>query len=81
MLDLSTATVVPRPAIHSKLDTSPHPGMTIAFAAFLVVGLLFTVYSLYSDIEDTTAWLPFLLLALALLIALGLYWLLTKGDV
>jgi PiT family inorganic phosphate transporter len=71
MLDLSTATVVPRPAIHSKLYTRPHPGMTIAFAAVLVVGLLFTVYSLYSDIEGTTAWLPFLLLALALLIALG----------
>jgi hypothetical protein len=42
-----------------------------AFAAFLVVGLLFTVYSLYNDIEGTTTWLPFLLLALALLIALG----------
>jgi PiT family inorganic phosphate transporter len=71
MVDLSTATLVPGPAIHSKLDTRPHRRMTIAFAAFLVVGLLFTVYSLYNDIEGTTAWLPFLLLALALLIALG----------
>jgi inorganic phosphate transporter, PiT family len=71
MVDLSTATLVPGRAIHSKLDTRAHPRMTIAFAAFLVVGLLFTVYSLYSDIEGTTAWLPLLLLALALLIALG----------
>ena len=49
--------------------------MSIAFVVFLVGGVLFTAYSLYSDIESRavhpTTWLPFLFLALALFIALG----------
>ena len=49
--------------------------MIIAFVALLAAGVLFTIYNLYSDIQNTqtesTTWLPFLLLAVALLIALG----------
>jgi PiT family inorganic phosphate transporter len=75
MIPVSTATLVTRPAIRPKFDTRPHPSMSIAFVAFLVAGVLFTAYSLYSDIESKavhpTTWLPFLFLALALFIALG----------
>ena len=75
MIPVSTATLVARPAIRPKFDTRPHPSMSIAFVAFLVAGVLFTAYSLYSDIESKavhpTTWLPFLFLALALFIALG----------
>jgi PiT family inorganic phosphate transporter len=49
--------------------------MAVAFVALLLAGVVFTGYSLYSDIEGTsvhpTAWLPFLFLAIALIIALG----------
>ena len=48
MVGLSTATLVSGPAIHSKLD-APASAYEDRLAAFLVVGLLFTVYSLYSD--------------------------------
>ena len=75
MIPVSTATLVTRPAIRPKLDTRPNPAMSIALVVFLVAGVLFTAYSLYSDIESRavhpTTWLPFLFLALALFIALG----------
>jgi PiT family inorganic phosphate transporter len=49
--------------------------MAIAFVVLLVGGILFTGYHLYSDIQgahvETTTWIPFLFLALALFIALG----------
>jgi len=74
MVDVSTATLVTRPA-RSKLDAPTTPTMIIAFVALLAAGVLFTIYNLYSDIQNTqtesTTWLPFLLLAVALLIALG----------
>jgi PiT family inorganic phosphate transporter len=50
-------------------------GSLAVFGGLLAVGLLFTAYSLYSDISESGAqvktFLPFLLLGVALLIALG----------
>lgn len=47
----------------------------IVFAAVLTIGLAYMVFSLYEDISSagmpTTTWLPFLLLGIALLTALG----------
>ena len=47
----------------------------IMFFGILAAGLLFVAYSIYVDIDATgakvTAWLPYLLLFVALLIALG----------
>src|SRR5476651_981937 len=53
------------------------PGMMtmVIFFAVLGMGLLFTAYSLKQDVDDlgtiVTTWTPFLLLGVALLIALG----------
>lgn len=75
MVDVSTATLVPRPAMRPKLDRGAHPSMAIAFVVLLIGGVLFTAYSLYTDIESasvqTATWIPFLFLGLALFIALG----------
>ena len=58
-----------------KLDHKNGPLTAIIFIGVLAVGLFFTGYSLLSDISDAggqvTAWLPYLLLGVALLIALG----------
>ncbi|TCR62069.1 inorganic phosphate transporter [Bosea sp. BK604] len=47
----------------------------VAFAAVLTIGLGYMVFSLYQDISSagmpTTTWLPFILLGIALLTALG----------
>src|SRR5579883_1143607 len=63
--------VSPKPELAAKSG----PGAAIIFALLLVAGLLFTVYSLYSDVSETgtpvTTYLPFLLLGVALFIALG----------
>jgi hypothetical protein len=74
MVDVSTATLVTRPA-RPDLEGGMHPSMAIAFLVLLVGGILFTGYHLYADIRsahvETTTWIPFLFLALALFIALG----------
>jgi PiT family inorganic phosphate transporter len=74
MVDISTATLVTRPA-RPNLDGGTHPSMAIAFLVLLVGGIIFTGYHLYADIQSahvqTTTWIPFLFLALALFIALG----------
>src|SRR5262245_30964652 len=63
--------VAPRP----NLDQGMNIGSLAVFGGLLAVGLLFTAYSLYSDISDSgtqvKTFLPFLLLGVALLIALG----------
>jgi inorganic phosphate transporter, PiT family len=57
------------------LDHKPSLITSLVFIGLLLVGLSFTGYSLMTDVSDTgaktTTWLPFLLLGLALVIALG----------
>jgi PiT family inorganic phosphate transporter len=61
--------------IHSKLDHKPGLVTSIVFLAMLIVGLAFGGYSLVRDIIDAgnllVAWIPYILLGVALLIALG----------
>src|SRR5271165_1317425 len=58
-----------------NLNTKVNPVSAIIFVLLLATGLLFTAYSLYSDVQESgeavTTYLPFLLLAAALVIALG----------
>ncbi|RBL65928.1 inorganic phosphate transporter, partial [Pseudomonas sp. MWU13-2625] len=58
-----------------QLDKKPGPFTLVAFFAVLAMGLLFTAYSLVHDMHElgttVTTWTPFLLLGVALLIALG----------
>jgi PiT family inorganic phosphate transporter len=57
------------------LDGALSPVTAMVFLAVLAVGMLFTAYSLYSDVrtsgERVTTWVPFLLLGVALFVALG----------
>jgi len=72
-LTASTASVTndPKP----RLDKKPGLVTVIIFFAVLAMGLLFTAYSLMHDMHElgtvVTTWTPFLLLGVALLIALG----------
>jgi PiT family inorganic phosphate transporter len=66
------------PAAHSSrpnLDKGFNPLSLIIFGGVMAAGLLYVVYSVYSDVDATgakiTAFLPFLMLFVALLIALG----------
>ena len=66
------------PAAHSSrpnLDKGFNPLSLIIFGGVMAAGLLYVVYSVYSDVDATgtkiTAFLPFLMLFIALLIALG----------
>jgi len=62
-------------AIRPKLDGTADPRQTIVFFGIIVAALLFIAYSLYSDVSKSgtpvTSIPPFLLLGVALLIALG----------
>src|SRR3954468_23306809 len=57
------------------LDRPFHPTTVMIFLAILALGLLFVAYSLYDDVDASgyhaTTFLPYLLLFVALLIALG----------
>ncbi|NWA01666.1 inorganic phosphate transporter [Pseudomonas gingeri] len=57
------------------LESKPRVFTAVIFFAVLAIGLLFTAYSLVHDMHDlgttVTTWTPFLLLGVALLIALG----------
>ncbi len=65
------------PAGHGgpKLDQGVNPLTLVLFMGVLATGLLFAAYSIYSDIDSAgtklTSFLPFILLFVALLIALG----------
>jgi PiT family inorganic phosphate transporter len=63
------------PASRPHIDRKPGLVTWIIFFAVLGSGLLFTAYSLMHDVDDigsvVTTWTPFLLLGVALLIALG----------
>ena len=64
-----------QPAARPNLDKGFNPLTMILFMGILGAGLLFVAYSIYADIEATgakvTSYLPYLLLFVALLIALG----------
>ena len=72
---MNVSTDVLPPAASSRLDQKISPIANLIFSGLLVFGLLFTGYSLMSDISDAggkpLAWLPFMLLLVALLTALG----------
>jgi PiT family inorganic phosphate transporter len=71
----STAVHSPTHIARPNLDAGKHPGTIVLVGALLAFGLLFTAYSLYSDVTAaevrTQTLLQFLLLGVALLIALG----------
>ena len=77
---MATSTLAPD-SIAQASDSRPHltrkPSTLtmVAFFAILAMGLLFTAYSLKQDVDNmgtvVTTWTPFLLLGVALLIALG----------
>ena len=58
-----------------NLDHSANPMTMILFFGILAAGVLYVSYSLYADVDETgvktTTYLPYLLLFVALLIALG----------
>jgi inorganic phosphate transporter, PiT family len=62
-------------AVKPKLDSKHDPFTIIIFLGLLVCGVLYAAYSLYSDISSAevraTTYLPFLLLGVALFIALA----------
>ena len=64
-----------QPASRPNLDKGFNPLTLILFFGVLAAGLLFVAYSLYVDVDATgakvTTYLPYLLLFVALLIALG----------
>src|SRR5436853_805192 len=64
-----------QPASRPNLDKGFNPLTMILFFGILAAGLLYVAYSLYADIDATgmrvTAYLPYVLLFVALLIALG----------
>src|ERR1700733_13121240 len=64
-----------QPASRPNLDKGFNPLTMIMFFGILAAGLLFAPYSIYVDIDATgakvMAYLPYLLLFVALLIALG----------
>jgi PiT family inorganic phosphate transporter len=68
---LEAAHVPARP----RLDYKPGPATTVIFVGLLATGLLYTAYSLMSDVSSAgvnmTSIAPFLLLGVALMIALG----------
>ncbi|MFJ3485782.1 inorganic phosphate transporter [Pseudomonas sp. NPDC090202] len=61
--------------LSSQFGRKPGILTMVIFFAVLALGLLYTAYSLKSDMDDlgtvVTTWVPFLLLGVALLIALG----------
>ncbi len=64
-----------QPASRPNLDKGFNPLTMILFFGMLAAGLLFVAYSIYDDVGATgtrvTTFLPYLLLFVALLIALG----------
>src|ERR1700761_3918774 len=64
-----------QPASRPNLDKGFNPLTMIIFFGILAAGLAFVAYSIYSDVDATgarvTSFLPYILLMVALLIALG----------
>ena len=61
------------PAVHEKLSKKPGMIGLIIFGVALLIGVIYSASSLISDLkaESTTSFFPFLLLGVALLVALG----------
>jgi PiT family inorganic phosphate transporter len=77
---MNTTVLAAQPVPHAsgtgtRFDKKPGPVTAIVFIGLLAAGLLFTGYSLVNDVGATgakfTSYVPFLLLGVALLIALG----------
>ena len=70
---MAAAAPAPSPAVHEKLAKSPAKIGMVVFGAALVVGLIYTVISLAKDlqVERGTSVYPYVLLGVALLVALG----------
>ena len=70
----SVALRVPAPS-RPNLDVGFHPRMAIVFLGVIALALFLIAYSIYVDVTEsgvpTTSWLPFVLLGVALLVALG----------
>ena len=68
---LSETSALPRP----NLDQKPGFITALLFSSLLIIGVIFTIYSLMLDIAEVqlqiTTWLPFILLGIALLMALA----------
>ena len=64
-----------QPAARPNLDKGFNPLTMILFFGILTAGLLYVAYSIYADVDATgtrvTSYLPYVLLLVALLIALG----------
>src|ERR1700761_8111082 len=64
-----------QPASRPNLDKGFNPLTMIMFFGILAAGLLFVGYSIYADVNATgtkvSSYLPYILLMVALLIALG----------
>ena len=74
-LNSSMDGVAVQPASRPNLDKGFNPLTMIIFFGILAAGLLFVLYSIYADVDATgtkvTSYLPYFLLLVALLIALG----------
>jgi PiT family inorganic phosphate transporter len=74
-LNSSMDGVAVQPASRPNLDKGFNPLTMIIFFGILAAGLLYVAYSIYADIDATgakvTTFLPYILLFVALLIALG----------
>jgi PiT family inorganic phosphate transporter len=70
-----TAAPAPASSVKPQLDEKPGAYTLVVFFTVLSLGLLFTAYSLMHDVSElgtvVTTWTPFILLGVALLIALG----------
>ena len=74
-LAASTSSPDPHATARPRFDSKPSLMTVLLFVALLLGGMLFTVFSLSSDVAETglrtTSYMAFFLLGLALLIALG----------
>ncbi len=78
-MNTTTASFAPPAAAPARrrvdFDRKPGPVTAVLFVGLLAAGLLFSGYSLVHDVKDSgtpaTTWVPFILLGVALLIALG----------
>jgi inorganic phosphate transporter, PiT family len=75
MTDVALSESIEPAAHRPNLDKGFNPLTMILFGGILAGGLLFVAYSLYTDVDATgekvTSYVPFILLFVALLIALG----------